>query len=71
MTRSSKEVLLSISVGLLLLWLAGLISIDDLKGSNLIFLMLLTGILTGLGSIEKNVAEIRNMLDTMSDKNDL
>lgn len=71
MTRITKEILLSIFVGLLLLWVTGLISTDDLKGGNLIFLLLLTGIVTGLGSIEKEVAEIRNMLDTMSNKDDL
>ncbi|MBI2988101.1 MAG: hypothetical protein HYY45_15155 [Deltaproteobacteria bacterium] len=70
MTRS-KAVLSSIFFMLILFWLAGLISIEDLKGSNLILFSLLGGILTGLESIETDVAEMRNMVDTMSNKDNL
>lgn len=68
MTRS-KAVLSSIFFMLILFWLAGLISIEDLKGSNLILFSLLGGTLAGLESIEIDVAEIRNILATMSQKN--
>lgn len=70
MTRT-RGVLSAIFLMLILFWLMGLISIEDFKGSNLILFGFLGGILTGLESIEINMAQIRNMLDTMSNKNDL
>lgn len=67
MTRNT-QVLSSIFFMLILFWGLGLVSIDDLKGSNLILFSLLAGVLAGMESIERHVADIRDTLAKMLTK---
>ena len=68
---ASKEILISVALLLGMSWAIGLISMDDLKGSSFILWAFLTGILSGLaalekglGCLEKDVAEIKNALES-------
>ena len=64
----SREILFAVFFVITLFWVIGLISTADLKGSNLILWALLTGILSGLASLEKTLVGISNMLQKNLDR---